>query len=230
MQSFIGSSGFSYKSWKGVFYPNELKEPGFLAYYASKLPTVELNNSFYRMPTPETIARWVSQVPMDFRFAVKAPQRLTHQLRLKQAVDATEQFVTALAGFGPQLGPVLFQLPPNFRADGERLATFLGGWPARIPCAFEFRHESWLDESIFQVLRDHNVALCSADGEAITTPILATATFGYLRLRAEEYTDEALQATSARLRQEPWQAVYVFFKHEATAPAYASRLMGMLTA
>jgi uncharacterized protein YecE (DUF72 family) len=229
MQSDVGSSGFSYKSWKGVFYPKGVKEADFLAYYAARLASVEVNNTFYRMPGVATIERWVSQVPGSFRFAVKAPQRLTHQLRLKEAAVACDEFVSAVSAFGTTLGPVLFQLPPNFRVDRERLGTFLAGWPARLPCAFEFRHESWLDESIFQVLRDHNVALCPADGESLSTPLMTTASHGYVRLRAPEYTPAALLEFSQRLRQQTWQSLFVYFKHEDTAPEYARELSQLLT-
>jgi uncharacterized protein YecE (DUF72 family) len=230
MQHWIGSSGFSYKSWKGIFYPPEVKEAAFLSYYSRKLPSVELNNTFYRMPSAQAITRWVQEVPDTFRFAVKAPQRLTHQLRLKDSAEASSEFVTALAAFGSLLGPVLFQLPPNMKADRERLARFLDNWPRALPCAFEFRHVSWLDDSVFDLLREHEVALCSADGEAVDTPIMATARHGYVRLRRETYTEAELQIFSDRLRAQPWQSVHVYFKHEATAPEYAHTLLRLLAA
>lgn len=228
MMHYVGSSGFAYKNWRGVFYPSELKEPAFLDYYARRLPSVELNNSFYRMPSQSMIERWVGEVPPTFRFAVKAPQRITHRLRLRDAEEAVVEFATQLNAFGSSLAAVLFQLPPNLRSDVERLAKFLDACPKTLPCAFEFRHASWLDDNVFAVLRDHGAALCSADGEAVDTPLLATSELGYVRLRAETYTEEALVAYAERIKAQPWKTVCVYFKHEPTAPAYASTLLKAL--
>jgi uncharacterized protein YecE (DUF72 family) len=171
--NWIGCSGFSYKAWSPSFYPTGLKEAGFLPYYAARLCTVELNSSFYRLPSAKSVAGWVSAVPPGFRFAVKAPQRITHQLRLKGTEEAAAEFAAVLHGFGETLGPVLFQLPPNLKLDQDRLASFLRAWPRSFKAAFEFRHESWLEASVFALLKEHNVALVTADGEAMNTPLLS---------------------------------------------------------
>ena len=230
MRVLIGTSGYSYKEWKGPFYPNDLPAARFLAYYAARLETVEINNTFYRMPTTKLVEGWAAEVPETFTFALKAPQRITHIARLKDAAaDAVGAFVRVGRVLGARLGPLLFQLPPNMRKDAGLLAAFLGtarahaGKDARI--AFEFRHTSWFDDEIWKVLRDHGVSLCVAEGEKIETPVVATADWGYVRLRRDEYADGVLDDWARKILAQPWKQAFVYLKHDdGDAPGVAARL------
>lgn len=227
----VGTSGFSYAPWRGTFYPDDLPADGMLGHYATVFRTVEINHSFYRMPAPPMLETWTQQTPARFRFALKAPQRITHHLRLKDAGDATREFVRRVAALGDKLGPLLFQLPPHLRADPERLAGFLAALPSGCEVAMEFRHASWLDEEIYALLARHRVALCVADTDESTSPIVATAAFGYVRLRRDDYTDAALAGWAERLRAVPrWKRVYVFLKHDEAgrAPALARAFLAAL--
>jgi uncharacterized protein YecE (DUF72 family) len=222
----VGTSGYSYKEWKGSFYPEDLPASGMLKFYAARLSTVEINNTFYRMPRSEVLAQWAEQVPDGFRFALKASQRITHQKRLKDAGDSVDYFFQVGQTLGDRMGPVLFQLPPNFKKDLSRLTDFLSLLPAGARCAFEFRHESWFDEETFAALRSRSCALCHAEDEDLATPDVATTDWGYLRLRRQDYGPEAVAAWAERIGKEPWTEAYVFFKHEDSGrgPALAAEL------
>ena len=218
----VGTSGFSYPAWRGPFYPEKLPAAGMLGFYAGAFPAVEINNTFYRMPAPTMLASWVAQTPAHFRFALKAPQQITHRLRLKEAAEPTREFARRSEALGGKRGPLLFQLPPNLKADHARLETFLATLPSGLEPAFEFRHESWFRDETWTLLRAHGAALCIAQTDDLDTPLVATAPFGYVRLR-REYEPAALADWAARLRAvEGWQRVYVFLKHdEGQAPALA---------
>jgi uncharacterized protein YecE (DUF72 family) len=231
MRAFIGTSGFSYPAWKGSFYPDKLPGKKMLAYYAERFATVESNNTFYRLPTEKALADWTTQVPPGFRFALKASQKITHQARLKEeAQPALEALVRAAAALGDHLGPFLFQLPPNFKADLPRLEAFLARLPAGPRCAFEFRHASWFDDAVYAALQKAGAALCIAEAPELATPLQATAGWGYLRLRREDYVAADLDAWAERIGQQPWDEAYVYFKHEdsGTGPRLAAALQERL--
>jgi uncharacterized protein YecE (DUF72 family) len=221
-----GTSGFSYKEWKGPFYPEKLAEKDLLAFYASKLPAVEINNTFYRLPRASVLEAWAAQVPEDFRFSIKASRRITHIRRLKEAQDETEYLLRTLAALGSRLGAILFQLPPNLKLDLDRLRAFLDLLPAGTPAAFEFRHESWSDPRVHEALRARDFAWVVADGveerdEADAAPpaaapaeIPGTASFGYLRLRRPDYQRADLAGWAQRILARGWREALVFFKHE----------------
>jgi uncharacterized protein YecE (DUF72 family) len=222
MRIHVGTSGFAYKEWRGSFYPEKMKEKDMLRYYAERLHAVEINNTFYRLPSKETLLRWAEQVPEAFTFVLKASQRITHRQRLKpeSAETVTYLFETARA-LGERLGPVFFQTPPLLKKDAARLREFLAALPPAHPVAFEFRHETWFDDEVYEALRARNAALVSADKDesgAEGAPIVPTADWGYLRLRRCDYDEAALAAWAARIRAQPWQQAYVFFKHEEGAP------------
>jgi uncharacterized protein YecE (DUF72 family) len=220
-----GTSGYSYPAWKGPFYPAGLPASRMLSAYAARLPTVEINATFYRMPQPSTLATWRGEVPAAFVFALKAPQRITHQKRLAGAGDEVGFFLRAAAELGGSLGPILWQLPPTFRKDVPRLRAFLELLPRGGRHAFEFRHASWRDDDVLSTLSEAGAALCIADDEGATTPLAATAGFGYLRLRRPDYDDAALARWAEGVRTQPWSDAFVFFKHEdeARGPDYALR-------
>jgi uncharacterized protein YecE (DUF72 family) len=211
----VGTSGFSYPAWRGSFYPADCAGSDMLRFYAGVFQTVEINHSFYRLPTPALLAGWRRQTPSTFRFALKAPQRITHQLRLRDAEEITGRFVALAATLGEQCGPLLFQLPPHLRADLPRLAGFLASVPPRTELVFEFRHASWFADETYELLARHRAALCIADAEGLTTPFVATAPFGYLRLRRDDYGDAGLADWARRVRDVPrWKRAYVFLKHD----------------
>jgi len=226
MELFVGTSGFSYAEWKGTFYPAGLPDAEMLQSYAERLPTVEINNTFYRMPQPALLEGWNKKVASDgFRFALKAPKSITHIARLKDAADGTAHFLEVAATLGPRLGPILFQLPPFLRKDAGVLREFLALLPKGTSAAFEFRHASWFDDEITTLLADKGAALVAGDpDEGEPLPLIATASFGYLRLRAASYDLAGLQAWHARIAAQPWQAAYVYLKHEVLGPAYAQGL------
>ena len=221
MQVLVGTSGFSYKEWKGSFYPKDLKNADMLRYYAERFSSVEINNTFYRMPKAEMLEGWRDQVPPGFLFVLKASQRITHRKRLKDSGEPLDYLLKAAEGLGEQLGPILFQLPPYFKKDVERLGAFLEILPGGRPFAFEFRHESWTDDEVHGLLRDRNVALVCADTEESGdegAPIVPTADWGYVRLRRCDYTPDELAPWADRIRSQPWQRAFVFFKHEDDRP------------
>ena len=220
----VGTSGYSYKEWVGSFYPPKTPANRMLAAYGERLDTVEINNTFYRMPTAPMLAKWAAEVPEHFRFVLKAPRRITHIQRLQPVDDSLRALIDAAETLGPRRGPFLFQLPPFYRADLTVLRDFLGRMgPARA--AFEFRHPSWLEEPVYELLRAHGAVLCLADTEEGEPPLVATATWGYLRLRRQDYDDAALRMWADRVRQQPWEEAYVFFKHEdeGMGPRLAAR-------
>jgi uncharacterized protein YecE (DUF72 family) len=226
----VGTSGFSYKEWKGSFYPEDLPASEMLRFYAGRFPTVEINNTFYRMPKSETLAQWAEQVPDGFSFALKAPQRITHIRRLTEAGDSVEFFFRVASTLGDRFGPTLFQLPPNLKRDLSRLTEFLATLPPTARCAFEFRHESWFEEPVYEALRDARCALCLAEDEKLATPRVATTGWGYLRLRRQDYGEEQLRDWAAAIRSQPWEEAFVFFKHEeeGKGPELAEQLTKIL--
>jgi uncharacterized protein YecE (DUF72 family) len=232
MQILVGTSGYAYKEWRGSFYPEKAKEKDMLRYYAGRFRAVEINNTFYRLPSRETLLRWADEVPAGFVFVLKASQRITHRQRLaaesKETVDYLFDVASAL---GERLGPVLFQTPPFLKKDVARLRDFLGFLPPGRPAAFEFRHETWRDEEVHEALRSRNAALVCADtegsGEA-GAPIVPTADWGYLRLRRCDYDGAGLDAWAGRIRSQPWQKAYVFFKHEDDKPLAWPAIEGFL--
>ncbi|HMB68222.1 MAG TPA: DUF72 domain-containing protein [bacterium] len=229
MNWWVGTSGFSYKEWKGAFYPEKLAAKDMLAFYATRLTAVEINNTFYRSPSAALLEGWASQVGDGFRFVLKATRRITHFARLKEsAAEPTAYFLETAAGLGARLGPILFQLPPNFRADPELLGGFLARLPEGTRAAFEFRHESWLTEEVYARLRERNVALCRADSDGDEdAALVSTADYGYLRLRRTAYGDDALRLWRDRARDAGWEDAHVFFKHEdeAAGPRLAGRFL-----
>lgn len=227
----IGTSGYAYKEWKGSFYPSDLPADGMLGYYASRLDTVEINNTFYRMPSEKVLLGWAAQVPETFRFILKAPRRLTHIHRLSDEDDSLDYFLRTAGVLEGRLGATLFQLPPTLKKDTDRLAGFLGRLPRTWRTAFEFRHDSWMDEEVFTLLRERNAALCLADTDDAPAAVVSTADWGYLRLRRAGYTDPDLREWAARIAAQPWDTAYVFLKHEDTGagPELAERLVGLTT-
>ncbi len=216
MRVHVGTSGYNFPEWKGTFYPAKFPESQMLEYYAQRLSTVEVNYTFYRMPNAKTVAGWDAATPASFTFVLKAPQRITHIARLKDIDDPLRYFLETARRLGKKLGPVLFQLPPNFKKDLARLGDLLTQFPPDIRCAWEFRHESWFSDDVYDVLRTGNAALCVADTEDGSTPHVASADFGYFRLRDEGYTTEDLAQWAATVKElgKQWQDTYVFFKHE----------------
>src|SRR5262245_5608696 len=206
-----GTSGWSYKEWKGFFYPEKLAAKDMLRYYSERFASVEVNNTFYRMPTPAMLEGWLDQVPEDFTFVLKAPKRITHEKRLQGVEDTGGFLLNTARAMGSKLGPFLVQLPPNFRKDLSRLRDFLAIFPARA--AFEFRHPSWFEDDVYEALRERNAAWCVADtGEAGDPPLVSTADWGYLRLRRVVYEETDLETWGDRIREQTWGEVYVFFK------------------
>jgi uncharacterized protein YecE (DUF72 family) len=221
----VGTSGFNYPEWRGTFYPEKLPAARMLTYYAERFSTVEINYTFYRLPTEKVVDGWAAQVPESFSFTLKAPRRITHDKRLVEVDDTAARFFEVAMRLGPRLATLLFQLPPTFKKDPARLDAFLSRLPRGVRAAFEFRHESWWDDEVYTVLRAHGVALCVADSDTRHTPLVATAEYGYLRLRDEGYspTDLARWATDAAAVPD-WREVFVYFKHEAQGlgPAFAA--------
>jgi uncharacterized protein YecE (DUF72 family) len=228
MTVYVGTSGYSHKEWKGKFYPKELPIKQMLRYYGEHFRTVEINYTFRRMPTASVLESWISQVPADFKYALKAPQQITHIRRLKDAGDLVSSLFEVAGALKERLGPLLFQLPPTFKKDTSRLRQFLALLPSQRGTAFEFRHQSWFDEEVFGLLRDHQVALCigEADGD-LEVPFVATADWGYLRLRLPDYSDRTLKRWIQRVREQNWRDVFVFFKHEdeGKGPQMAKRFL-----
>jgi uncharacterized protein YecE (DUF72 family) len=211
----VGTSGYSYKPWLGKFYPERLAAKEMLGYYASRLPAVEINNTFYRLPKESVLQAWAEKVPDEFRFVLKAPQKITHVKRLKDAEPEVGYLFRVAAVLGPGLGAMLFQLPPRLQKDLGRLRNFLSLLPKERAVAFEFRHPSWFDDEVFACLREYNSALCLAEtDENDSSALIATASWGYLRLRRAEYSRADLLNWKERLLSQPWEQAYIFFKHE----------------
>jgi uncharacterized protein YecE (DUF72 family) len=205
-----------------------------LAYYAERFGAVEVNNSFYRIPSERVLLSWAQQVPPHFRFIMKASRRITHFGRLRDEDASLGYFLQAVAPLGPRLGPTLFQLPPTFEADLVKLRRFLERLPRRWQAALEFRHHSWFNEEVYQLLRTHDVPLVTVDAgedEGVSAPLVATASWGYLRLRRGHYSAEDLVRWAARIREQPWTSSYLFLKHQEgspTGPAAAQELKAIL--
>lgn len=232
MRSWVGTSGYNYPEWKGSFYPQKLPASGMLPYYAQHFPAVEINYTFYRMPSPKTLEGWGGATPERFRLSLKAPKRITHDARLRECADAVRRFCELAGMLGPKQGPLLFQLPPYFRKDLAVLDAFLASFPRGVRAAFEFRHASWLEEEVYARLRDAGLALCIADSEKLSTPVRITADYGYFRLRDEGYTLQDILRWAQMIRQSAAECgeVYVFFKHEAAGkgPQFARQLIEAL--
>lgn len=228
-----GASGYSFKEWKGTFYPIDLKPQEMLEWYSARLPTVEINNTFYRMPQTEVLENWRRTTPAAFRFAVKAPRRITHfaQIKPDAAADSVAYLYRMLDALGEKRGPVLFQLPPSLKKDLPRLADFLALLPEGHLAAFEFRNDTWLVDEVYEALRAAGAALCFSEREdSGVPPLVETAAWGYVRLRLESYSQDALAAWAERLLGTGWRAIYAYFMHEPTAPAYAQTLMACAAA
>jgi uncharacterized protein YecE (DUF72 family) len=231
MKFWIGTSGFQYSEWKGNFYPEDLAAAKMLPFYAERFSTTEINYTFHRIPAQKTIDNWKAQTPEKFRFALKAPQKITHWSKLRDCSDTLEYFCKVITGLGERLGPVLFQLPPTFKKDADVLSSFLREFPD-MRGAFEFRHESWFEDDIFELLASRNMALCIADTETIDTPKKTTANYGYLRLRRGDYTDEDVKRWSefAREQDTKWSDAFIYFKHEESGigPKLGRQMMELL--
>jgi uncharacterized protein YecE (DUF72 family) len=226
----VGTSGYSYKAWLGSFYPERLAAKEMLRFYASRLPAVEINNTFYRLPKESVLQNWAEQVTPTFRFVLKAPQRITHVKRLKDAEAEVEYLFRAEKSLGSSRGAVLFQLPPSLRKNLLALKSFLSILPPERPVAFEFRHSSWFDEEVSACLRERNCALCLAEMEDTETyDLVPTATWGYLRLRRSDYTPTDLLNWKQRILSQPWDHAYVFFKHEdeGIGPKLAAKFLDL---
>ena len=231
MQILVGTSGWSYKEWKGSFYPADLSTDEMLRHYATKLPTVEINNSFYRIPREKVLMEWAAQVPPEFRFVLKASRRITHINRLTDADDSLGYFLQTVNVLGDKLGPTLFQCPPTLKLDMARLRDFLARVPRTWRAALEFRHDSWFTDEVCDALRGHDIALVAVEEDAGATPLVPTASWGYFRLRRTVYTADELRAWAERIGSQPWQEAFVFLKHDeegGTGPDAALTLSGMI--
>ncbi len=224
----IGTSGYNYPEWKGTFYPGDLAAAKMLPYYAERLSTVEVNYTFYRMPTAKVVCGWAAATPPTFRFALKAPKRITHIAKLRDCEPLVKAFLDAAAALGPQLGPILFQLAPTHRKDLPALQAFTASLPPHARAAFEFRHPSWFDADVLDLLRSHALALCVADSEKLSTPVEITADYAYFRLRDEGYGPEDIRRWAQVIHEQTsaCKDVFVYFKHEESGkgPALAQML------
>ena len=230
MSLYVGTSGYSYKEWKGSFYPQNLSAKDMLSYYASKLPAVELNNTFYRLPQRAMIESWKAQTPENFRFTVKASRTITLFRRLKDAADITKKLLETVSAFEDRLGAVLYRLPDDMKKDLKRLETFLKTLPPEPRAAFDFRHETWFDDDVLQLLRSENRALCISDrDERPVSRIDKTADWGYVRLRRVSYSTAELREWISRMKAQDWSTTFVFFKHEdeGTGPRLASKFIDL---
>lgn len=225
----VGTSGYNYPEWKGSFYPEKLPASQMLGYYAERFPTVEINYTFYRLPNETLVAGWAAGTPTPYKLTLKAPKRITHDRKLRDVGDLLRTFCHIAGTLGDKLGVLLFQLGPTFKVDLEVFDAFLADLPPGARAAFEFRHASWFDEAVYQRLRARNLALCIADSEKLSTPMVATASYGYFRLRDEGYVDADLDrwADVIRLHQAQWKDTFVYFKHEeeGKGPEFARRLI-----
>ena len=231
MRYLVGTSGYNYPEWRGSFYPEKFPTGKMLAFYAGHFNTVEVNYTFYRIPTPPLLEGWAKGTPETFTFTLKAPRRITHDSKLQRCEDLTQTFCRTARTLGAKLGTLLFQLPPTFKRDDAVLGGFLELIPEGMRAAFEFRHPSWLDESVFAALRRRNVALCVADSDKMSTPVVATADYAYFRLRDEGYQRPDIErwATVIKSQSVPGDA-FVYFKHEeqGKGPEFAKMLMELL--
>ena len=232
MTVWVGTSGYNYPEWKGSFYPEKLPAAKMLPFYAERFATVEINYTFYRMPTETIVDGWNRATPARFALTLKAPKRITHDARLKNCAERVRQFLDAAATLGPKLGALLFQLPPNLKKDVALLEAFLETFPPHVRAAFEFRHESWFDDAVYASLRAKGMALCIADSEKLSTPLVRTGGFGYYRLRDEGYTPDHIARWADTIRHDASEGreVFVYFKHEeeGKGPEFARLLMDRL--
>ena len=228
MELRAGASGYAFKEWKGDFYPEKCKAEEMLPFYSERLPTVEINNTFYRMPRKEVLAAWKECTPATFRFAVKAPRRITHISRIKaeSSAEPLGWLYDNLQGLGEKRGPVLFQLPPNLKIDLPRLEAFLALLPEDHGAAFEFRNDTWFDDGVYAALKAAGAALVLSEREDnAPPPLVETASWGYLRLRLEHYGEADFERWAEKIAGTGWREAYAYFMHEPTAPAYAKALM-----
>ena len=231
MTILVGTSGWSYKQWKGTFYPADLAADDMLRYYGTRLPTVEINNSFYRIPKEKVLLEWADQVPPAFRFVLKASRRITHINRLRDEDGSLGYFLRTVNVLGEKLGPTLFQCPPSLPKNMELLGGFLAKVPRTWRAALEFRHQSWFDDEVYDALRAHDIALVGVEEDEGATPLVPTASWGYLRLRKAEYGDGELRGWAERIGSQPWAETFVFLKHDEDSPAgpaAATRLKEMV--
>jgi uncharacterized protein YecE (DUF72 family) len=233
MKLWVGTSGYSYKAWLGNFYPERLAAKEMLRFYAGRLPAVEINNTFYRLPKESVLQGWAEQVPAEFRFVLKAPQRITHVKRLNDSASEVEYLFRVATVLGSKIGAMLFQLPPHLKKDLERLQNFLSILPGDRVVAFEFRHPSWFDDEVFSCLKKRNCALCTAEmDETESANMVATATWGYIRLRRSAYSGADLLNWKKRILSQQWDHAYVFFKHEdeGIGPKLAAEFLDLASA
>ena len=210
-----GTSGFAFKEWKGPFYPSDLKDDSMLGYYASRFPTVEINNTFYRLPKEGVLQAWAAQVPESFCFAIKASQRITHFARIKpEAASAVEFLLKNTSSLGARLGPILFQLPPNLKKDVDRLRAFIAMLPADRKYTIEFREASWFDDDVYAVLRERDIPMCIIDQPDFSSPVVSTASWGYVRLHRFDYDAAGLAHWRKTIASQPWSEALVYFKHD----------------
>jgi uncharacterized protein YecE (DUF72 family) len=232
MNIWVGTSGFQYAEWKGTFYPEDLSTAKMLPYYAERLSTTEINYTFRRIPSAKTIQAWWDATPERFKFSLKAPQKVTHFAKLQNCGDTLRYFYQVISDLEAKLGVVLFQLPPAFKKDAALLASFLDEVPPGMRAAFEFRRASWFDEEIFALLSSKNIALCIAESADLSTPVVATADYGYLRLRREDYTDADMTRWAETINEKGnvWPDVFVYLKHEESGigPKLATQLRELL--
>jgi uncharacterized protein YecE (DUF72 family) len=232
MNLYVGTSGYSYKEWKGTFYPKDLPVQQMLRFYGERFRTVEINNTFFRMPSVSVLEGWAGAVPADFKFVLKAPRRITHLQGLEDTGALVSRLLEVAGALQEHQGPLLFQLPPTAKKDVPRLRAFLALLPLQRRTAFEFRHSSWFDDEVFGLLRDHRAALCVANVEGnLEVPFVATTDWGYLRLRQPDYGDADLKAWAKRVQDQGWRDAFVFFKHEneGKGPLMAKRFIELAT-
>ena len=232
MRLWPGTSGFSYKEWKGSFYPEDLPDSGMLSFYAERFPAVEINNTFYRMPTRKLLEGWAGQVPEGFRFVLKASRKITHQKKLADVGEEVGYLAETSRALGERLGPTLVQLPPFLKKDVPLLAAFLALLPDDFPVAVEFRSSSWFDDDVYAALSEGGAALVVSDTGKGEPPVVRTAPFGYARLRREDYAEADLEAWAGRLAEPGWEDLFAFFKHEeaGTGPRLAARFRELVEA
>jgi uncharacterized protein YecE (DUF72 family) len=226
MKIYVGTSGFAHKEWKGKFYPEKISPKDMLRFYAERLNTVEINNTFYHMPKESVLTSWAGKVPDDFVFALKAPQVITHMKQLRNVFEQTEYLFRSLSVLDRKLGPILFQFPKSFHADRPALEDFLPLIPGTASCAFDFRSSTWLEGGILDLLRERGCSWCIEDtDENPVEKMISTAPWGYLRLRRSDYTDADLSQWAERVLSQKWESAFVFFKHEdeAKGPEIAMR-------
>src|SRR6476659_5490429 len=223
-----GASGYAFKEWRGTFYPEKMKPEEMLPFYSTRLPTVEINNTFYRFPRPNVLEEWMRITPAAFKFAIKAPRRITHIGRLKpeSVTEAIGWLYDNMGPLGDKRGPVLFQCPPTMKKDVERLEGFLALLPPGHRAAFEFRNDSWFADDVYAALKSVGASLCFSEREDnAPPPLVETAPWGYVRLRLEQYSEAEREQWAMRLADTRWGETFVYFMHEPTAPAYAQSLM-----